>query len=153
MSPRISQRLIDLVENHPFESTLSLALVLFGIRAFVTGLNTAPGSLRILPLVLAFAYCALSVIGGTLVLFGLATRYRFDWAYGVERAGLFVSASAWFSYVVGLLFSPITGTGTLLILALLALSCGCLFRSRAINRNAKATLAALRHAKSDSEEV
>lgn len=141
-----------LVENHPFEVTLSLALVLFGIRAFITSFQTAPGSVQILPLALAAGYCALSVAGGGLVLFGLGARYRFDWSYGAERAGLFVSASAWLSYIVGLAFTPVTGTSTLLMLALIALSSGCLIRARAINKNAKATLTALRHASHDGEE-
>lgn len=152
MRLKISRRLRDFLGDHPFEITLSFALVLFGIRAFAVGLHALPGSIQILPLVLAFAYCFLSVLGGGLVIFGLAARYKFDWSYGAERAGLFVSASAWGSYITGILFSPITGTSTLFILALLALSVGCLLRAQAINRNAKATLDALRHAKSDLEE-
>lgn len=152
MSPQIiSNRMLDLLEDHPFESMLSIALVLFGIRAFITGLHATPGSIQILPLALAISYCVLSVMGGSLVIFGLSTRYRFDWSYGVERAGLFVSASAWLSYVVGILFSPLTGSSTLFILSLVALSGGCLLRARAINRNAKATLLALRHAKTGDE--
>lgn len=152
MSPQIiSNRLLDLLEDHPFESMLSIALVLFGVRAFITGLHAAPGAVQILPIALAISYCVLSVLGGTLVIFGLSTRYKFDWSYGVERAGLFVSASAWMSYVVGILFSPLTGSSTLFILSLVALSGGCLLRARAINRYAKATLNALRQAKSGDE--
>lgn len=153
MNPKIiSNRLRDLLDDHPFESTLSFALVLFGIRAFITGLQAAPGSVQILPLALAVSYCFLSVVGGGLVIFGLSTRYIFDWSYGIERAGLFVSASAWLSYIVGILFSPLTGSSTLFVFSLIALSGGCLLRARAINRNAKATLFALRHAKIGDEE-
>lgn len=141
----------ELIKDHPFEFFLSLALVLFGTRALVVGLQTAPGAVQRLPIVLAIAYCALSVAGGGLVIFGLAARYRFDWSYGAERAGLFVSASAWSSYIVGFLFTTLNSSSALFILALLALSASCLIRARVINNNAKATLIALRQAKQDQE--
>jgi hypothetical protein len=142
---------IDLLEDHPFEIGLSLALILFGSRALLTDLQAAPGSVQDLPDALAFSYCILSVLGGAAVIFGLAARIRFAWAYGAERFGLFVSASAWASYIVGLLLNPITGRSTLLIFALSALSIGCLLRARAVNRRVKALMFALRIAGSEKE--
>lgn len=142
----------DFLEDHHFEIGLSLALVLFGTRALVNGLSSAPGSVQTLPLWLAFTYCGLSVLGGVSVLFGLFCHAYFTWAYGVERFGLFVSASAWASYIVGLLFVRVTASSTLLILALFFLSVGCLLRARAINRKEKATLIALRHACEETRE-
>lgn len=148
----LRDEIIDLLEDHPFEIMLSSALILFGMRALISGLQSVPGSIQLLPIILAIVYCVLSVLGGSLVIFGLSVRYRFAWAYGFERAGLFISASAWASYVVGISFSPLTAKSTLIMLALLALSVGYLLRARAINRRAKATLIALRQAKIDKEE-
>lgn len=148
---RLEHFFVDLLEDHPFEIGLSCALILFGTRSLVGGLSAAPGSVQTLPLILAFAYCFLSVVGGLGVLMGLGFRYRYTWAYGLERFGLFVSASAWFSYIIGLALTPITSRSTLLILALIALSIGCLLRARALNRNARATLVALRRARKDQE--
>lgn len=148
---RFKHFFIDLLEDHPFEIGLSCALILFGTRSLLTGLQSAPGSVQELPIALAFAYCILSVVGGATVILGLSFRYRFTWAYGLERFGLFVSASAWCSYTIGLFLTPLTPRSTLLILALIALSCGCLLRARALNRNARATLVALRRAKRDRE--
>lgn len=142
---------VDLLEDHPFEIGTSLALVLFGIRSFITGLQSVPSSVSALPFLLIIGYCVLSVLGGGAVLFGLAARYKYMWAYGVERAGLFVSASAWGTYTIGFLFSPFTINSTLFILALLALSGGCLLRARAIRRRSSATIIALRHAKAHQE--
>lgn len=143
--------LIDLLEDHPFEIGTSIALVLFGVRSFITGLQSVPNSVSSLPFLLIFVYCTLSVLGGSAVLFGLGARYKYMWAYGVERAGLFVSASAWGVYTIGFLFSPFTINSTLFILALLALSGGCLLRARAIRRRSSATIIALRHAKAHQE--
>lgn len=145
-SERIRHHLIDLLEDHPFEIGLSIALILFGVSSLVYGIRIAPISVQKLPVGLAFAYCTLSIIGGSAVIFALVARWKFVWAYGLERFGLFVSASAWFSYIVGLAILPITFTSTLVILALLGLSAGCLLRARALARNAHATLIALRQA-------
>ena len=153
MMHRTRRSLKELIEDHPFEFFLSLALMCFGTRALVVGLQAAPGAVQLLPIALAVSYCVLSVFGGGLVVFGLAARYRFDWSYGAERAGLFVSASAWGSYIVGFLFTTLTSTSTLFILALLALSTGCLVRARVINKHARATLVALRQAKINQEET
>ena len=145
-----SEWFIDLIEDHPFELGLSLALTLFGIRAFITGLQATPAAVQILPFGLAMAYCMLSVLGGVSVITGIIARVKYGWAYGLERFGLFVSASAWSSYIVGLVLTPLTGKSTLVIFALFALSIGCMLRARAINRKAKATLYALRYAQIDT---
>lgn len=150
---RLRNHIVDLLEDHPFEIGLSSALVLFGIRSLITGLQSVPASIQALPLLLIFIYCILSVLGGGGVLFGLAARYKFMWAYGVERAGLFVSASAWFAYIIGFLFAPLTPNTTLFMLALLGLCVGCLLRARAIRRKTHATIVALRQAKADQEDV
>lgn len=148
---RFQHFVIDLLEDHPFEIGLSCALILFGMRSLLGGISDTPGTVQTLPLSLAFTYCVLSVIGGFGVILGLCFRYRYVWAYGVERFGLFVSASAWFSYIIGLALTPFTSRSTLMILALIALSFGCLLRARALNRNARATLDALRRARKDQE--
>lgn len=142
---------IDLLEDHPFEIGLSSALVLFGVRSFIAGITSVPASIQELPFLLILLYCILSVIGGGGVLFGLAARYKFGWAYGVERAGLFISASAWFAYIIGFLFSPLTPNSTLFMLALAGLCAGCLLRARAIRRRSQATIVALRQAKANQE--
>lgn len=139
------------VELRPEEIGLSFALVFFGSRALITGLQTAPGSVQALPIWLAVTYCLLSCIGGLSVLFGVFFRRQFSWAYGVELLGLFVSASAWASYILGLTLSPITGKSTLLILALLALVLSCVVRAHKIRKDSKAQLIALRIAKSEQE--
>jgi hypothetical protein len=148
----LSMHFRDLVENHPFEIGLSIALSLFGTRALITGLHTAPGSVQTLPLWLAILYCSLSVLGGVSVLAGLGLRIKVAWAYGLERFGLFVSASAWGAYILGLVLTPITGRSTLLILALLALCVGCILRSKAVDRKENATLNALRTAQLEKED-
>jgi len=139
------------VELRPEEIGLSFALVFFGSRALITGLQTAPGSVQGLPLWLAFTYCLLSCIGGLSVLFGVFMRNRIEWAYGIELFGLCVSASAWGSYILGLTLNPITGKSTLLILALLALVLSSGIRAHKIRKDSKAQLVALRIAKSEQE--
>lgn len=142
---------IDLLEDHPFELGLSAALVLFGIRSITTNLQSVPNSIEAQPHIVVFVYCALSILGGSSVIFGLFAQYKFAWAYGVERGGLFVSAAAWGSYIIGFLFSPVTPNSTLFMLALGGLLAGCLLRSRAIKRKSQATIAALREAKAAQE--
>lgn len=141
----------SLLDEHPFEIGLSLALLLFGIRSLLTGLQTVPSSVQGLPLVLLVVYCVLSVIGGAAVLFGLAARYKYLWAYGVERGGLFISASAWASYIVGILFAPMSPASTLFILALLALSYGCIRRAKSIKKRVEALTLGLKRAKTNKE--
>lgn len=136
----------DSIEKHPFEISLSLALILFGAIAILNGLSSTPGSVQTLPIELSIAYCALSVLGGMSVLFGLFAQVKIPWAYGFERFGLFVSASAWASYIVGLALNPVSGRSTLVILALTAFAIGCLLRARSVKRRESATLHALRHA-------
>ena len=142
---------LDMLEDHPFEISLSLDLILFGIRAFLSGLQSVPGSVQELPFLLALAYCVLAVLGGASVLLGKFFRPKYEWAYGLECFGMYVSASAWGAYILGLLFSPITGKSTLLILALFALTSGCLLRARSLERKAKTTLEILRQARQSQE--
>lgn len=142
---------VSSVELRPEEIGLSFALVFFGSRALITGLQTAPGSVQGLPIWLAVTYCLLSCVGGLSVLFGVFFRRRYNWSYGVELLGLCVSASAWSSYILGLLLSPITGKSTLLILALLALVLSSGIRAHKIRKDSKAQLVALRIAKSERE--
>ena len=142
---------IDMLEDHPFEISLSLALILFGIQAFLRGLQSFPGVVQNLPFYLALAYCVLAVLGGTSVLLGKIFRPKRGWAYGLECFGMYVSGSAWGAYILGLLFSPITGKSTLLILALFALTSGCLLRARSLERRAKTSLAILRQARQSQE--
>lgn len=141
----------SLLDEHPFEIGLSVALSFFGLRSLIVGLNAVPSSVQALPLVLIVVYCILSVLGGCAVLFGLAARYKYLWAYGVERGGLFISASAWASYIIGILFTPITPASTLFILALLALSYGCLRRAKAIKKRVEALTRGLEMAKTNQE--
>lgn len=141
-----NQWLVDLLEDNPFEFGCSLALIAFGTSALLGGLQSAPTSVKVLPITLLFIYCVLSLLGGLATIFGLIARVRFGWAYGVERFGLFISASAWASYIVGLVLTPLTSRSTLVISALVALSISPLLRARAIDRKARATLTALRYA-------
>ncbi len=141
----------SLLDEHPFEIGLSLALVLFGLRSLISGLQAAPSSIQGLPLLLIIIYCVLSVVGGGAVLFGLAARFKYLWAYGVERGGLFISASAWASYIIGILFSPITPASTLFILALLALSYGCIRRAKSIKKRVEALTLGLKRARTNQE--
>jgi hypothetical protein len=145
-------RIEDMFESHAFELALSWALFFFGIRALLSGLHTAPGSVQSLPVWLAITYCLLATIGGVSVIFGIWCKTTFSWAYGFEVMGLIMSASAWASYILGSLLSPVTGKSTLLILALIALVIGCLLRTRAILRRSNATMVALRHASPSGEE-
>ncbi len=146
------QWLIDLIEKNPFEIGLSLALIAFGGISAFNGIGSLPSSVSLLPFGLTVLYCALSAMGGFAVIFGLLAKVKFGWAYGWERFGLFVSASAWLSYIAGILLNPpLTGKSTMVILALSAFSISCLIRARTINKKAKATLAALRFAQ-DSQE-
>lgn len=151
MKKKMRNHLNDLLQDHPFEICLSAALVLFGIRSLLSGLQSVPTSIRELPFSLIIIYCILSVVGGSSVLFGLIARYKYIWSYGVERAGLFISASAWLAYIVGFLFSPITLNTTLFMLALAGLFAGCLLRARALKRKSQATIVALRQAKANQE--
>ena len=142
---------LNMLEDHPFEISLSVALILFGIQAFLRGLRSVPGVVQTLPFYLALAYCILAVLGGASVLLGKIFRPKHEWAYGLEGFGMYVSASAWGAYILGLLFSPITGKSTLSILALLALTSGCLLRARGIERRAKTILEILRQARQSQE--
>lgn len=142
---------IDMLEDHPFEISLSLALILFGIGAFLSDLQAAPGSVQDLPFLLALAYCVLAVLGGASVLLGKFFRPTRGWAYGLECFGMYVSGSAWGAYILGILFSPISGKSTLFILALFALTSGCLLKARAIERRAKTTLEILRQVRQSQE--
>lgn len=148
---KLTHHLVDMLEDHPFEIGLSIALVLFGVRSFITDLQSVPLSIQEQPHVLVYVYCSLSIIGGGSVLFGLLARYKFAWAYGAERAGLFISASAWLAYVVAFLFSPLTPNSTLFMIALIALFSACLIRARAIKRKTQVMIDALRKAKADQE--
>jgi hypothetical protein len=142
---------IETVQLRPEELGLSFALVFFGLRALITGLGSAPGSVQNLPLWLAVTYCLLSTLGGVSVLFGVFARKRYVWAYGAELFGLCVSGSAWASYILGLVLSPITGKSTLLILALMALVVSCFIRANKIRKDSKAQMIALRLAKTVRE--
>lgn len=139
------------LDEHPFEIGLSVALIIFGIRSFSTGLQSVPSSVEALPLALILSYCLLSVIGGGSVLFGLMARYKFVWAYGAERAGLFISAAAWASYIVGLAFSPITPNSTLFMLALAALGYASLRRASTVKKRVDAIKVGLARANANRE--
>lgn len=130
----IRDRLRVIVYDQPLEIGVSFALMFFGMRALITNLGALPGALIELPFWLGVAYCLLSVFGGGATLAGLAGKYRIRWMSGLEKAGLYVSASAWMSYIVGLLFGPFTIRATLVELALGGLVVGTLFRARAITR-------------------
>lgn len=145
-------QIMDLLEDHPFEIGLSVALVFIGARSITIGVHTSPGSSYILPIWLSLTYCVLSMVGGLSVLTGIFCRYFFSWAYGLERSGLFISASAWAAFIVALLLTPLTSSSILMSFALTALVTGCLLRARSISRASKAVLVALSHAKVDREE-
>ena len=101
---------------------------------------------------LLWTYVVLSSLGGGLVVVGLLVRQRYTWAYGLERSGLFISASAWCVYAIGWYFYPHPPQSFLLILAFFSLSVGCLLRARAINRKAKLLLRTMRRASQEKED-
>lgn len=129
----LRDRLRVIVDDHPFELGMSGALVLFGLRA-VGNFKAIPAAVDSLPFWLAVAYVSLSIIGGLSVVTGLVGKYRYTWMSGLEKAGLWISASAWASYAVGLILGPFSIRATLLELALLFLVWSCLMRVRAITR-------------------
>lgn len=134
----LRKHISEQLDDHPFEIGLSLALVIFGFRSVFSGLQSVPSSVEALPIALVVSYCVLSTIGGGSVLFGLFARYKFAWAYGAERAGLFISAAAWASDIVGLAFSPITPNSTLFMLALGALGYASLRRANTVKKRVEA---------------
>jgi hypothetical protein len=121
------------VDDHPFEIGLSMALVLFGARA-LSDFKALPQAVDLLPWWLSLTYCVLSIAGGGMTIVGLFGKYRYAWMSGLEKAGLWVSASAWASYAVGLLLGPFSIRATMLELALAALVWASLMRTRAITR-------------------
>lgn len=147
------EKLKEYVLEHPFEVGLSIALIAFGLKALISKLSSAPDSVQSLPLILAIAYCVLSVLGGGAVLFGKFARVKWLWAYGVERFGFFVSASAWASYIVGLAMSDHAGKASLTMFVLGVLSIASLIKTYVINRKAKATMYGLQIARKKSEET
>lgn len=139
----------SLVHDHPFQLGISVALILFGLRALLSS-SAAPGSVADLPNAILYAYCAISLLGGGLSLTGLILRHKL-WTTGVERAGMYMSAAAFLSYAVGILGDYSSPRSTLLILALLSLSFSCVARARALAKDDKTKIAALRQAKQDRD--
>lgn len=141
----------SLIDEHPFEISMSVTLVLFGVRSFLNQFESVPKPVSALPTIFVYVYCILAIIGGLSVIVGLVARWRHTWAYGIEGLGLFLSASAWGSYFIGLLFSPITKSSTLLLLALLSLTFACVTRALYLNRRAKTILEFLRSSQTEME--
>lgn len=141
------------IQDHPFEFGNSIALIFFGFSALGSGLGSAPGAFSGtgLPEYVGYLFCGLSTIGGSSILVGLFTRYRYEWAYGFERMGLYIASSAWISYMIGLSFTLISPRSTLVICALGALAFACIMRAISLERNEKATVYALRKFNQDQE--
>ena len=151
------------LDRQPLEFSLSLALALFGVRALFDP-AASPNSIGTLPDGLTVIYCLVSVVAGVTTIIGLtAGAYETEdepdmvppvlhgrrWARGVEQAGLWLSAAAWASYLVGLLASAQTSTSATLVgLALLSLCFGNFWRAHVLKKRQEQRLASLRLARS-----
>jgi len=155
---RTKHTLRAVIRTQPYELLLSVALALFGLRAIFSPTAATPASISAQPDGITILYCALSVVAGVVTLVGLlagtgrgessaACSVRLEerkWAPGVEQAGLWFSAAAWLSYLVGVVSTITTARSTLLALALIALAGANLARARAIRHRQVERLEAIR---------
>jgi len=163
---RTKHTLKVVVRSHPHELFLSLALVLFGLRAIFNPATATPRSISAQPDGITIFYCVLSVVAGGLTIVGLLAgngwgessaacsvnlRER-KWAAGVEQAGLWFSAAAWLSYLVGVASTIASASSTLLALALVALAGANLARARAIRHRQVERLEAIRALRASEDQ-
>lgn len=131
----------DRLLYHPFEMALSAVLLLVGAR-FIINPSLLPGSVQELPSFTAWLFILIAPLGGALTLLGLtSSRAK---AYGVEQAGLYLSAAAWFSYALLLIDAAESTRAALMVGALLALSIAHVIRAFALHRLAISRLRGLR---------
>lgn len=145
---------LDEINEHPYETGLSLALVVYGIGLLFIAVPDLPHfpSWFIISSILLF--CVLAIIGGSSVIVAKTFRHKYLWAYGLERAGLYISASAWgtaaalgiVSNLPHIAFNLIINDAVIVILAIASL-----VRARAIGKKADVILNALRTAAKQKE--
>lgn len=154
------------VRTQPYELFLSLALALFGLRAIFNPNSTTPASISSQPDGITVLYCILSVVAGGVTLVGLlagsgrgesaaacsVNLQERRWAPGVEQFGLWFSAAAWLSYLVGIVSTITTARSTLLALALLALAGANVARARAIRQRQIERLEAIRALRAQGDQ-
>lgn len=127
---------------HPFELALSLVLLLLGARSLVVPIVQGQAEL------ITYTFPVVALVGGALTLAGLSFTWR---APGLEQAGLYLSAAAWGSYMVGLVGQVVQGQAGqidaarsgLLLSAFLALTLACVIRALALTREERARLAVM----------
>lgn len=155
---RTKQCARSVIRDQPYELFLSIALVLFGVRALFNPAEATPKSISEQPDGITIVYCVLSIVAGLVTLIGLLSNAgrgeatancsaplpERRWGPGVEQAGLWFSAAAWLSYLVGVTSTITTARSTLLALALVALAGANLARARAIRHRQNERLEAIR---------
>lgn len=135
---------LDRLFHHPFEMALSAVLLLVGAR-FIINPDLLPGSVQELPWVTTWLFILCAPLGGLLTLLGLLSgRAK---TFGMEQAGLSLSAAAWFSYALLLMDASESTRAALMVGALLALSFAHVLRVIALRRLAVSRLRGLRQAR------
>lgn len=135
---------IDTTTEHSFQAFLSGSLIVFGFKGFFSGFqNPTPFSNGFPTFFLVF-YFTLALIGGLSSLVGLYLSHRSFILAGVERFGMYISASAWVTYAIVNFVSPITVPSILELILFFSISLSCVFRADALHKKSAAVMMVLK---------
>lgn len=123
-------RLPPVMLTHSFELCFGIVFMLVGVRLVLTGFTSA--SIPTAPAYLGVLWAFTIGVGGVLLALGLLWRGTEVFGRGVERAGLYLVASGWFTYAMTVVFFPPDGGGILIILQGVAISVACVARASAL---------------------
>lgn len=137
-------RYIKTTLEEAFQIVLSISLVAFGIRGFMTGFEYPLQFSRGFPVSFLVFYFSLAIIGGTSALIGVYLSYKSFWFSGLERFGLYVSAPAWGSYAIVNYVSPLSDTFLLEFFLFFGISLACLMHADAIDKRSQEIMGLLR---------
>lgn len=127
---------------HPFEATLSLAMVASGVITLFVEPTTSLIH-RDLSGPLAIIWTISIILGGAFTFAGVMSERGDAIQYALERGGLYLTASATAVYAIVLVYSGRVVSSLLLVSLFTALTIACLLRAHAIGRANKKILEAL----------
>lgn len=135
---------IDTTTEHSFQVFLSGSLIVFGFKGFFSGFQNPTPFSNGFPIFFLVFYFTLSLIGGLSSLVGLYLSHRSFILAGIERFGMYISASAWGTYAIVNFVSPITVPSVLEFVLFFSISIGCIFRADALHRKSVAVMRVLK---------
>lgn len=135
------RHLLSLVLSRPFDVLIALACILTGLRILIDG-NATPSSIGDMPAAITTVYRILLLSAGALYLAGLLRRKP----SAMERAGLWLAATAFIAYGLAAVIAGITAQATLAIILVFCVGAACALRAVGVARESRARLQALKEA-------